>query len=98
MPFKRRVSIFYRLPALLYSSPTGLQGQILWGLLFLVQEAQTGGTQSKAQIPLIFVEKHCKYDHSPICMSPTGDVDLSYIACLSYIPTHLIVAPLYLEF
>ena len=40
--FKSRVSVSYSLLALLYSSPIGLQSQMVPGLVFLVQDSQPG--------------------------------------------------------
>ena len=41
-PFKNRVSIFHSTLALSRVSPAGLQSQMFWGLIFLVQDPQTG--------------------------------------------------------
>lgn len=38
VPFKRGISISFSLLALLELSPTHFQSQMLWGLIFLVQE------------------------------------------------------------
>ena len=52
MPYKTTFSIFHSPPALPSVNPTGLQSQMLWGLIFLVQvpRGSPGGTWSPHSI------------------------------------------------
>lgn len=44
VPFKSGVSVSYGLVALLYASSAGLQDQMFWGLVSLVQDSWAGKT------------------------------------------------------
>ena len=67
--FKSRVSVSYSPLALSYASPTGLQSQMLWGLIFW---CNTGlGSPVWGLDPSLLGENLCNCDCSPFCMSPT---------------------------
>ena len=42
-PYKSEISVFPNPMELLQPNPTGLQSQMLWGLLFPVSDPHTGG-------------------------------------------------------
>ena len=70
MPFKSEVSISPSPVGLLKLSPTGLQGQMPWGLVFLVPDPQAGEPDI-ALITVTLVGEPLQYNYSPICGSPT---------------------------
>ena len=69
LPFKSGVSVSY---SLLTLKPTpGLQGQILWGLIFSVQDLWLGSFY-----PSLLGENLCRCDYSPLWKSPTWGLGL----------------------
>lgn len=68
--FKCRVSISHSPLALLKVRPVGLQGQIFWGLIFLVLDPQTGELMWGLD-PSLLVESLCNCNYLPFCESPT---------------------------
>ena len=56
--------------ALLHSSPTGLQSQVLWGLFLLMPDPQAG----EPDVGLSPTGELLRYNCSPVCGSPTWGV------------------------
>ena len=80
--------------ALLKVSPTGLQRQIFWGLIFLVQDPWVGCPLWGLDT-LLLGENLCNYDYSPISGSPPQGYG-SWVSHDSTHPIHLVVSSLYL--
>ena len=64
--FTNRVSIFYSPLAFLKVSPTGLQSQAFWGLVFLVQDPRLGSLMWNSD-PSLLGKKLCNCYYPPIC-------------------------------
>ena len=86
-PSKSGASVFPSFVELLHSSPTGLQGQMLWGLLLPMPDRQVGvpdmgfGTLTPVGEPL-----QCSY--FPVCGSSTWWVwDCLYHKSISLLPS-----------
>ena len=67
----RVASVSYRLFTLLFSCPTGLQSQIFWGLIFLIQDLWAGEPDIGLRLLTFFGENPCSCDYLPICELPT---------------------------
>lgn len=70
LPFKSGVSVSYSLLTLL-NQPPGLQGQILWGLIFSVQDLWLGSF-----CPSLLGENLCSCDYPPLWKLPTWSLGL----------------------
>ena len=75
MPFKSEVSISCSPLGLLKLSPTVLQSQMLWGLLFLVQDPWAGEPDVGLR-SLTPVGEPLYYNYSPIHGSPTQGYEI----------------------
>ena len=65
-------------------SPTGLQSQEFWELIFLVQDPWLG-SMMRGSDPSLLGADLCNY--SPSCESPTGSMGLDYTMTLPLLPS-----------
>ena len=72
VPLKSKVSISPSSLGLPKLSPAGLQSQMLWGLVFLVQDPWAG-TPDVGLRPLTLVGEPLQWNYSPVCGSPTRE-------------------------
>ena len=82
-PFKSEVSYFPSPVGLLQLSPAGFQSQMLWGLILLVLDLQTGEPDVGLRT-LTAVGEPLQYNYSPgVCCPPKGEVwNFDYIMCM----------------
>ena len=73
-PFKSGISISYSLLALLNVSPTDLQSQMFWGLVFLVQDSWAGEPDMGLR-PLTPLGEPLQCNYPPVCGSPTWEYE-----------------------
>ena len=80
------ISIF--ITSLRKVSPTGLQSQIFWGLIFLMQDPQVGGPNVRFRSLTLWGEPlQCNY--SLIVGHPLGGMKLDYTVSLPLLPISL---------
>ena len=84
----RLESVSYNPPALLYTSPAGLQSQMFWRFVFWCRSPGLGSSVLDWD-PWLLEEKLCNCDYPHVCGSPTWECG-SWLYCIS-VP--LIVAP-----
>ena len=92
-PFKSGVSVSPSPVGLLKLRPMGLQSEVLWGLIFLVQNPQAGETDGGLRA-LTPVGEPLQSSYFPVCGSPQdpGSVTLDDVPSLPLLPL-LVVVP-----
>ena len=83
--FKSEISISPNPLGLPKVSVTGLLSQMLWALIFPVQDCYAGEPEVGLR-PLTPLGEPLQYNYSPVCGSPTMDMGLNYIASLPLLP------------
>lgn len=69
--------------AVLHSSPTGLQSQVLWGLFLLMPDPQAG----EPDVGLSPTGELLQYNCSPVCGSHLGGMGFDYIVSVPFLPS-----------
>ena len=87
-PFKSKISIFPSPLGFLKVSSTLLQSQILWELIFPLQEPQAGEPNMRLR-PLTPLEEPLQCNYSPICRLPAQGYGIDYIVSLLLLPISL---------
>ena len=84
-PFNSEISIPPIPVGLPKLSPSGLQNQMLWGLIFLIQEpwAYEPDMVLRTLIPM---GEALQCNYSPVCELPTGGMELDYFMNLRLLP------------